>query len=362
MPRKTKKLTLFWHISQRFYQLQNRVERARYNGLRLRDLLKREVSSAFFGHTKYRSAKREVLIAIGEKKADYILFLSHFLHGGSEKVTLNYIQAAKELRPGIKIAVVLAQPSKNCYAKAIPKDVAIIDIGNNAKNLSDKYCALLCGDVIRAMTPSIIQVVNCARAYLWLGKNNKYIKQSGIKVYTNLFHHTILQNGKMWSFAQYHIPVAARSIRKVVTDNVAMIRESVSLYGLPRRKFAVHYQPICNLSFVPPRNLHHKKKLRILWASRINWQKRPDIAVEIAAKLDENKFSMDVYGRFEGNYDKGFFKKKPNIKYCGSFSSFHELPLEQYDIFLYTSQSDGMPNILLEATAAGLPIIAPNQA
>ena len=34
------------------------------------------------------------------------------------------------------------------------------------------------------------------------------------------------------------------------------------------------------------------------------------------------------------------------------------MQLADYDVFLYTSQVDGMPNVLLEATAAGLPIVA----
>ena len=36
------------------------------------------------------------------------------------------------------------------------------------------------------------------------------------------------------------------------------------------------------------------------------------------------------------------------------------LPTDKYDIFLYTSEGDGVPNILQEITASGLPIIASN--
>ena len=48
----------------------------------------------------------------------------------------------------------------------------------------------------------------------------------------------------------------------------------------------------------------------------------------------------------------------PNIRFHGPFDGFSSLPLQQFDAFLYTSQWDGLPNILLEAGASGLPIIA----
>lgn len=37
-----------------------------------------------------------------------------------------------------------------------------------------------------------------------------------------------------------------------------------------------------------------------------------------------------------------------------------DLPLEKYDAFIYTSDFDGLPNILLEMLGAGLPVIAPD--
>jgi glycosyltransferase involved in cell wall biosynthesis len=43
----------------------------------------------------------------------------------------------------------------------------------------------------------------------------------------------------------------------------------------------------------------------------------------------------------------------------GSFDGFNTLSKFKYFCFLYTSQWDGLPNILLEAAASGLPIIAP---
>ncbi len=57
---------------------------------------------------------------------------------------------------------------------------------------------------------------------------------------------------------------------------------------------------------------------------------------------------------------ESFLKQYLNLKVIGAYDGFSSLPTSKYDLFLYTSLTDGMPNVILEATMAGLPIIASN--
>ena len=50
---------------------------------------------------------------------------------------------------------------------------------------------------------------------------------------------------------------------------------------------------------------------------------------------------------------------KENITYHGEFVNFDFSP-KDYDVFLYTSETDGMPNVILEAMAAKIPVITHN--
>jgi len=68
-----------------------------------------------------------------------------------------------------------------------------------------------------------------------------------------------------------------------------------------------------------------------------------------------------VYGGNSNNFST--FLKKPfphNLQFMGPYESFSDCFSQHYAAFIYTSLYDGIPNVILEAMSAGLPVIAPN--
>lgn len=104
-----------------------------------------------------------------------------------------------------------------------------------------------------------------------------------------------------------------------------------------------------------------KPRKRLLWASRVSISKRPEILglVSLALRRTMPEISIDAYGYIEKPYDRTAFNAS-GVIYRGSFNDFSELPVNEFDAFIYTSIFDGLPNIILEAMGAGLPVIAPD--
>jgi len=102
---------------------------------------------------------------------------------------------------------------------------------------------------------------------------------------------------------------------------------------------------------------------RVLWASRLDPEKRPDLLPDIARALSAAApgHRIDAYGMAVlGAFDLETLQGLPNLAYQGPYAGFEQLPYDEYDVFLYTSWFDGLPNVVLEAIAAGLPVIAPD--
>ena len=76
--------------------------------------------------------------------------------------------------------------------------------------------------------------------------------------------------------------------------------------------------------------------------------------------MDPNVIRIDVFGEKSREINDNIFDNISSVHYMGTFDGFKTIPTNEYDAFLYTALDDGVPNVLLEAAAAGLPIIASN--
>lgn len=149
------------------------------------------------------------------------------------------------------------------------------------------------------------------------------------------------------------------AVSKIFTDNKAMVRYLEEKNGFDNSKIKVHYQPIRDLKISDTKKKKvDDKKLRVLWAGRIVPEKLPDLVVEISKNVNSEKVSIDVYGEIDKDVKPNIFSGISALKYCGPYDGFNSLPIGKYDVLLYTSLNDGMPNVILEAAAVGLPIIA----
>mgnify|MGYP000314632672 FL=1 len=291
---------------------------------------------------------------------DY-LFLAPAMsgRGGTEKLIANYIKALKKVHPEWKIGILSTQPFNDLTIDYFNDlDVDMLDFGRLTLGIGNYEKDIIWSRLLVQSKVKRLHLVNDEYWYRWISRHKVLLINNNYKINVSLFMREFThEKGRILSFADPYISEIWTTINKVFTDNRRVIDEALENNAFDSRRMVVHYQPQDFSEMTPPKDIETNKPLRVLWASRISHQKRPDIIKQIAKKMGSD-VTIDAYGIIEKKqYTKNYFSDSP-VCYKGSFSGISSINTSQYDAYLYTSQTDGLPNILMEVAAAGLPIIA----
>lgn len=94
----------------------------------------------------------------------------------------------------------------------------------------------------------------------------------------------------------------------------------------------------------------------VLWAGRLDRQKRFDLLLQVAKAMPDVDFAC--WGKAVLDPEPEIKSLPRNLAIHPPFETLDELPLGECDGWLYTSAWDGLPTILIECGALGMPIVA----
>jgi len=182
------------------------------------------------------------------------------------------------------------------------------------------------------------------------------------KIYCFCFSPSRTRQGQFTGFAFDFIPKIINNLELVLTDNQNIINMLVEMFALDSNKFKVLYQPV-DIKEYEGKKYEDKENWNILWASRIDYEKLPDILEKIIQKSSRKHLNFHIYGN--SVIDKQFplkrFNQYENAYTYGAYKGgLSCIDYSNYDLFLYTSWFDGMPNTVLEALSLGIPVISSN--
>lgn len=298
---------------------------------------------------------------IKNNKYTHVFCIRSLELGGAEKEALIYMHSIYKLNPKSKILCICTANVPNFWEDKLPANTDLFNFGQNYRTLmpDEKMQFLYC--ILKELKAPIVHIINVNFIFSMLQiYGYKLAKISNI--YVTLFYVGVL-NG-YFSNGLSQLLENHDYIYKLFSDNKKYFDHLNKNFYFPAEKFTSFYFPVEN-KLVDYNENHVKTKLengenlRILWAGRICRQKRPDILIKIAEKCKHLPVHFDVWGTLEVNYTKSMFDM-PNISYNGLFKNGWQFSNKEYDIFLYTSAYDGMPNIVLEALDNALPVITNN--
>ncbi len=295
------------------------------------------------------------------KNVSHIFLVPWIDRGGADIETINYIQALVNYNYANCVTVISTNNADSPWAYKLPDKVRFIEFGKKYSHLSEDEQEKLLTRLLIQMAPKVIHNINSDLGYKIFVKYGNALN-SVSNLYASFFCTDITQEGKHVGYAFEYLPKCFDCLKAVAIDNKSFLNRLIETYAFEKEKMHVHYQPIqIDNKRVYSANIN-KKYIDILWAGRIDRQKRPDILIKIVQASQDLPFRFHVYG--ESVLDDDIFTceliKQKNVTYYGGYNQLSSLPIKQYDLFLYTSQWDGLPNVLLEAMSLGLPIIASN--
>jgi glycosyltransferase involved in cell wall biosynthesis len=301
----------------------------------------------------------QLLKEIGDQSLTHVFLLPWVKAGGADLEALHHIRTLSS-EFGAQILVVLTEDTDSPWLQHLPESVTTLHFGRASSRLDPLQAQIVLARLLLKVQPAIIHNINSAIGWQIFCRYGAALGSES-KLYASLFWFDYTIEQEPIGYAR-ELEKAYPYLHGVFTDNQTFADRLIKLYGFRDSLFSALRYPVR----VVPRFAYFKddRQPKILWAGRFDRQKRPDILHKIAASLPDCIFH--VYGdslldrsRETAQIYEALGKMK-NVTLFGSYSGFDAIPTDNYALFLYTSQWDGMPNVVLEALASGLAVLAPD--
>ncbi|HSE61328.1 MAG TPA: glycosyltransferase [Candidatus Saccharimonadales bacterium] len=181
------------------------------------------------------------------------------------------------------------------------------------------------------------------------------------------FHLDLMPSGALGKlFLAYKAIVITRVIRSAARVAVFSAEQQQFIertYHVPAERIVVIPNGVDDVFFGKPKSYAGKKKFAIVYAGRLSPQKRVDRLVGAMAELgDRATLTIVGDGERKASLEQQVAKMGlTNVTFTGYKSP---VEIREYfaaaDVFVIPSEREGMPLVVLEAMAAGLPIVGSN--
>jgi glycosyltransferase involved in cell wall biosynthesis len=298
-----------------------------------------------------------------------VMVLMPFLkRGGADLVAANLVRCLHERFDKRDVLLVLTDNDDLTARNWLPPETRMVALSHLERTLSVRDREKILQFLIEEFRPEYCYNVNSSAAWELFTRQGRGISQlTSLRAFLFCFDYRELD--KPVGYAMQHFPKAIDHLAEVYLDNFAFRRELISTFGIPpskQDKLQVVYQPTRSFGFrvdtaaiVERLSRDDSYRRQVFWAGRLDRQKRPDVLLKIAQACPQ--FDFHVYGMRVLDNDLDFESTAPaNVTFHGSFLDTFQLPLDQADMFLYTSQWDGLPTLLIDIMQAGIPTIAAN--
>lgn len=302
--------------------------------------------------------QRALMDAIG-RRADVVILHPGLCVGGAEKYMAQMVQclgSELRLRPLVMTTLATAEADGEALSLDILRplrSVQVLSLRPHIGKARDPVLTLAL--LLLALRPKHVFVIN---SELGLQSIREYgrVLSSAMKLYVSFFSESPFARGAPYA-TRYLFDVIPHA--RIFADNRAVLRAlSERLGDQVKERFLLIPQSVDMPSderfeaTLTARRRPDSSPPRALWVSRWSRAKATDVVEQLAILRPD--ISIDAYGV----HADAEFPAIQNLHRHPVLPSLDGLSLERYDAFIFTSYFEGMPNVVLELAARGIPIIA----
>lgn len=297
---------------------------------------------------------------IGNRRFDTIVLVPWLKRGGADLGALHHAKACVEAF-GQRTLVIATEDGDSPWANRLDEATPFIDIGAELLPLSVTHGEheIVLARLLLQLAPTRVHIINSRTAWRVVERYGKAIRQK-TRIFASLYCDEFSADGRREGLAQQYLPTCWRWLDAVISDNSASPAEWQATIGVDPALFKVVHFPAPAASTAAIYKDHLGSQPRLLWASRLERQKRPDLLVALVSALPE--FHWDIHGAALTKDDPYLaeLRTSSNVSLHGSYEDFASIVRPDHLAYIYTSSWDGLPNVLLEAASAGVPVVAPD--
>lgn len=299
----------------------------------------------------YARLRRQVAGAV-----DTVILVPWLKQGGADLGAIHFANALC-VEFGQRVLVIGTENADSPWASRLPEAAQFMDAGSVLAPLSQDERRLVLVRLMLQLAPATIHLMNSNLGWQMVAHHAKALRHT-TRLYASLYCDDVSAGGQAVGYAQEYLMDCYESLDGVISDNGVVGTQWSRSMGISPSLF--HVVPFPVREPAKPLVPALPAARTLLWAGRLDRQKRPDVLLAIAQAMPD--WTFDVYGQTVLDQESeamAGLRKAPNVRLRGSFNDFYAIVRPDHLALVYTTQWDGMPNVLLEAARAGLPIIAP---
>ena len=319
---------------------------------------------AFYGvpmDTRPGEVYEAVSAEVGALPYTHVLIIPWLKQGGADRGILYHARAIAEHDPAARILVLSTENAASPWASRLPAQATHVEFGRHAATLDFNQQVAVMVRVLVQLRAPLVHLVNSRVGWESILRHGLALSQHS-RVYASIFCDDYDQRMNPVGYARDYLRYCYPYLSAVICDNSRYPQIWSHDLGVPASVFTVIPFPYDGqVPEQPVTALSAADAGRVLWAGRLDRQKRPDLLAAIAARMPDVHF--DVYGSQvmsgAAAQDLAQLKALRNVTLHGEFERLERVASPEHFAYLHTTAWEGTPTILFDDAAPRLPICAP---